>query len=107
MMRHIVVSIAILSLTACGISQPMEAPEEPALAQQSSALCSVSYVCSGSQTLFCSGNTTCTSNPGYVLCDGTYTYCPCMINGVTYANGTGNPTNECQICDVTRSTTSW
>jgi len=36
--------------------------------------------------------------------------CPvatCVIGGLTYNNGDYNPNNKCQICDVSKSTTSW
>jgi hypothetical protein len=31
----------------------------------------------------------------------------CTIGGVSYNNGDYNPNNKCQICDVSKSTTSW
>jgi len=31
----------------------------------------------------------------------------CTIGGVTYANGALNPSNKCQICDTSISSTSW
>ncbi|MDI1431887.1 hypothetical protein [Polyangium sorediatum] len=31
----------------------------------------------------------------------------CTIGGVTYTNGAFNPSNKCQVCDTSISTTSW
>lgn len=31
----------------------------------------------------------------------------CCINGQNYQNGQLNPSNQCQICDTSKSTTSW
>jgi len=46
-----------------------------------------------------------TSNQGtYFL---TITPPPCVIAGVTYANGTINPSNTCQWCNASSSSTSW
>jgi len=33
--------------------------------------------------------------------------CKCTITGRTYFNGWVNPSNECQICDTSKSRTSW
>ncbi len=31
----------------------------------------------------------------------------CLIGGTPYNNGDYNPTNKCQVCDITKSTTAW
>ena len=31
----------------------------------------------------------------------------CVINGMCYDDGTVNPNKDCEICNTTRSSTSW
>jgi hypothetical protein len=60
------------------------------------------YYVSGSscvaETVTCSGGC---SNGACAGCTG------CLIGGTCYQNGAVNPSNPCQYCDVSRSTTSW
>ncbi len=108
-MKNLFMVVAALMLGACGPA----VVEEPELALEQSASelagCTVSHDCGSGISISCSG-TYCSSGPGYVDCDGVRKACPptsCTINGVTYAHGATNPYNSCQVCDVTRSTTSW
>jgi len=74
--------------------------------------CSSSGVCAGT-TFTCNDNLTCTTN----TCDGkggcTYplksNYCLLTISGVKtcYASGAHNPTNACEYCSVSSSTSRW
>jgi hypothetical protein len=33
--------------------------------------------------------------------------CKCVINGLTYNDGRVNPSNSCEICDISKSKTAW
>lgn len=53
--------------------------------------------------------TTCTGNPSKTITQSVSEPCPgkCEINGKTYRDGQVNPSGPCQICDVSKSQTSW
>ncbi len=51
--------------------------------------------------------TTCIDSPTELSQSFTDTSCMCVINGETYLDGKKNPSNACQICDISQSRTSW
>lgn len=71
----------------------------------------LSGVCKG--TIYsCNDNKVCTTDKctgGLAPNHCTYYFQPgyCLISGACYANTIKNPTNSCQRCDVTKSTTKW
>ncbi len=58
----------------------------------------------------CNDNVSCTTdscNEATDQCDHIVPPATCAISGTCYANGTINPTNDCQICQSSSSTTAW
>ena len=104
-----VVLMGGLLFLGCGASQGETAQE--LRGSLSLPYCTALTQCSNGSTIHCEGNTSCTVSDGTSInCDGAVTACPvptCGIGGVSYANGTPNPSNPCQYCDTSVSTTSW
>ena len=77
--------------------------------------CDDGVACNGAETCDEAGNTctagatTCAANQVCdVLADSCVARCGgCVIGGVCYADGTRDPSNACQICDVARSASAW
>lgn len=66
------------------------------------------YVCNGTSAscpATCTSNAQCGSGNSCNASSACVT--TCVIGGGTYAQGTSNPSNPCQVCDLSQSTTAW
>lgn len=93
-------------MAACGPTLDQDSSLQGMDSTRSALYCSAT--CPNANPISCYGSVCSAVDNQYVECDGVRHYCPgCVINGQYYANGTANPSNTCQWCNTSVSTTSW